>query len=241
MTEDTQKIIHHSIVQWASDDQNLQIENHGQDFSTQVIKSKFEKIIGDGEQSPIIPLLDPDDVATNGAIKDDTIDSHPTKDVHKGNIPSLHVEQSLNKQLIKLDPEHAIGRYILVPKCKDGQQFCTKILEWVDKYKDDLQMKHTENIKYKVLIGHNDGEQWEEIVAYNNLVQMIQDEDDGEDRIWCFKEIQAHQGSLSPSNQAYKGSRWNVLVAWETIEITMETLENIQHEKVMCALYARKT
>ena len=77
-------------------------------------------------------------------------------------------------------------------------------------------------------------------MAYNDLVQMIQDEDDGEEGMWCFKEIQAHQGPLSPSDQAYKGSRWNVLVAWETGKVTMEPLKNVQHEKVMCALYARK-
>ena len=42
-------------------------------------------------------------------------------------------------------------------------------------YTDDLQSKCNKNPEYKVLIGHNNGEQWEEIVAYNDLLQMIQD------------------------------------------------------------------
>ena len=89
------------------------------------------------------------------------ITPHPTKDIPDDDMPILHGEQSLDEQFTKLNPDHAIGRYVLVPKCKDIQWFPAKILKQVDKYKNDLQMKCVENIKYKVLIGHSDGDQWE--------------------------------------------------------------------------------
>ena len=171
------------------------------------------------ERLPTIPLLSPDDVVLQETKKLNTIVLHPTEDTHDDDVPALHGEDSSDEQFTKLDPDHAISRYVLIPRCKDGLWFCAKILEWVDKCKNDLEMKRAENFEYKVLVGHNDGEQWEEIVAYNDLVQMIQDEGDGEEGMWRFKEIQAHQGPLSPSDQAYKGSRWNILVAWETGEV----------------------
>ena len=71
-------------------------------------------------------------------------------------------------------------------------------------------------------MGHDDGTKWEETVAYNDIVNFIADEEDGQNGMWKFKEILEHQGPLSPSDKAYKGSHWNVLVAWETGEITLE-------------------
>ena len=65
-------------------------------------------------------------------------------------------------------------------------------------------------------------------------------DDDGVDGLWRFKEIQAHQGPLTPSDDNWKGCHWNVLVAWETGEITWEPLKTVQQDKVMCGLYARK-
>ena len=97
-------------------------------------------------------------------------------------------------------------------------------MERVDKYRHDLQTKRAEDIRYRVLVGHDDGDKWEETVAYNDIVNFIADEEDGQDGMWKFKEILEHQGPLTPSDKAYKGSRWNVLVAWETGERLLSNL-----------------
>jgi hypothetical protein len=109
----------------------------------------------------------------------------------------------------------------------------------VDEYNRHLDQARLENAQYRVLVGHDGGQMWEEIVAYNDLMNFI-NEDDEQDGMWKFKEIRSHQGPLSPTDPDYKGSRWNVLVAWETGEVTLEPLKNVQHEKIMCAMYAQK-
>ena len=100
-------------------------------------------------------------------------------------------------------------------------------------------MKCLQDVGYKVLVGHDAKNSWEEIVAYKDLVNFI-NEDEGEDGLWNFREILAHQGPLNSTSPSYLGSTWNVHVLWETGEITVEPLKNVQHDKVMCAIYARK-
>ena len=182
---------------------------------------------------PTILPVDSNDLLQDSPVNDASSGEHDHGEHPNG-------EPNHGEQFTKLDPEHAIGRSVLMPRGKDGQRFRAKILERVDKYKDDLQMKRAKHMQYRVLVGHDGGNKWEEIVAYNDLVNFIETEGDGQDGMWRFKEILEHQGPLSPSDTAYKGSRWNVLVAWETGEITLEPLKCVQDDKVVCALYARK-
>jgi hypothetical protein len=87
--------------------------------------------------------------------------------------------------------------------------------------------------QYQVLVGHDDEEKCEELVAYNVLVNLIND-DESQEGMWKFREI---KGRFGPSDTNYKGSGWNVLVAWETGEITLEPLKNVSHEKAVCGIY----
>ena len=64
--------------------------------------------------------------------------------------------------------------------------------------------------------------------------------DDDNSGFWKFREIKGHVGPLNPSDENYKGSKWNVLVEWETGEITLEPLKSVEHDKVMCGIYARQ-
>ena len=76
--------------------------------------------------------------------------------------------------------------------------------------------------------------------SYNEILDMIE-KDDTEDGLWRFKSITGHQGPLSKSDSAYKGSRYNVLVNWETGESTYEPLHIIAaDDPVSCAIYAKK-
>jgi Reverse transcriptase (RNA-dependent DNA polymerase) len=246
LTTDTRKIIHRSVVRRASDQRNLRIDVPDPLPPPTVIRSKFDSALREGRSLPTIPSIDIDDIY-------DGPHQLPTGELPHGELPygepsngePPHGEPPIGEPYDdgppspKLDPDNAIGRYVLMPVRPDGQRFRAKILERVDKYKQGLEAKRLENIQYKVLVGHDGGGMWEEVVAYNDLVTFIT-EDDGDDGVWRFKEILAHQGPLNPDDDNYRGSRWNVLVAWETGELTYEPLKVVQHDKLMCALYARK-
>jgi hypothetical protein len=47
-----------------------------------------------------------------------------------------------------------------------------------------------------------------------------------------------HTGPLRKGQQGYNGSAWNVHILWETWEITIEPLKNVEHDKYGCAAYA---
>ena len=53
--------------------------------------------------------------------------------------------------------------------------------------------------------------------------------------------ITGHQGPLLPQDENYKGSKYNVMVEWETGEISEEPLSLIAaDDPVTCAEYAKK-
>ena len=67
------------------------------------------------------------------------------------------------------------------------------------------------------------------------------EKDETEEGLWRFKSITGHQGPLSKTDKAYMGSRYNVLVNWETGESTHEPLHIIAaDDPVSCAIYAKE-
>jgi hypothetical protein len=62
-----------------------------------------------------------------------------------------------------------------------------------------------------------DGDKAEEIVIYNKMLDYLT-KDEESDITWKFKHIVSHE---------YKGSQCNVLIEWESGEITNEPLKLI--------------
>ncbi|KAL7570929.1 hypothetical protein ACA910_002562 [Epithemia clementina (nom. ined.)] len=61
------------------------------------------------------------------------------------------------------------------------------------------------------------------------------------DSLFKFRDISAHQGPLLPTDPHYCGSKYNVLVEWETGETTYEPLSVIANDDpITCAVYAKK-
>ncbi|KAG7350834.1 hypothetical protein IV203_010194 [Nitzschia inconspicua] len=59
--------------------------------------------------------------------------------------------------------------------------------------------------------------------------------------LWKYKKIVSHQGPLRQGDKDYKGSAWNVLLEWETGEVTAEPLNIIaKDDPVTCAIYAKE-
>ncbi len=78
------------------------------------------------------------------------------------------------------------------------------------------------------------------MISYNEMLDHIQ-KDETEHGVWKFKRITAHEGPLSSNDPSYKGSRYNVLVEWETGESTFEPLHIIAaDDPVTCAAYAKE-
>ena len=135
-----------------------------------------------------------------------------------------------------IDPTDLIGRTFLLDPEDDGQRFRGKIIEAIVENEQELN-NHPDCIKFRCSI--ND-EQFEEIISYNEIIHMIE-KDETEEGLWRFKSITGHQGPLSKSDKAYNGSRYNVLVNWETGESTYEPLCIIAaDDPVSCVIYVKE-
>ena len=83
-----------------------------------------------------------------------------------------------------------------------------------------------EDIKFKLKINKDQAEE-------------IAEEDP--DPLFKFRDIVAHQGPLESTDPDQKGSKYNVMVEWESGEVTYEPLALISKEdSITCAVYAKK-
>ena len=74
-------------------------------------------------------------------------------------------------------------------------------------------------------------------MSYVLILDHLDHQEQQED-LYKFRAITGHQGPLSPQDENYKGSKYNVMVEWETGEITVELLSLIAADgPVTCAEY----
>ena len=81
-------------------------------------------------------------------------------------------------------------------------------------------------------------------MSYNQLMDYIQKGTDAEedpDSLFKFRDIVAHQGPLESTDPNHKGGKYNVMVEWESGEVTYEPLTFIsKDDPITCAVYAKK-
>ena len=131
-------------------------------------------------------------------------------------------------------PSNLVGRSFLLDPQEDGQRFRARIVKAIEDHEADLAKNPT---KIKFVCSVND-DQLEEIISYNDVLGYIE-RDEEDTTVWKFKRITAHEGPLTRTHPNYKGSRYNVMIEWETGEITSEPLSVIAaDDPVTCALYA---
>ena len=104
-----------------------------------------------------------------------------------------------------IDPNDLIGRTYLTAPAEDGQRMRLRIVEVLED-EEDVRLKDPTLIKFKAVNGQDT---YEEIIAYNQLMGYLEDKD-GDNDTWRFRRISAHEGPLSPSDERYKGSQWNL-------------------------------
>jgi hypothetical protein len=211
----TLKIINQSIICQASDQCNLHIDP---DFSPTQTPAPF--LLSDAGPVPAPPsalLSSPRDqdllegrlLQTIPAIDLDSLYNEVKTSLRTGepqNGEQPNGEHDPNGELPTTKGELDIGQTVLMPVQSDGQQFCAKILQQVDKHKNSLAKECLTNAKYRVLVGHDKSNMWEEVVAYNDLVNFIEGTEAVKEGEWKFKEIIHHNGPLTKTSPNYKGS-----------------------------------
>ena len=137
--------------------------------------------------------------------------------------------------MANIDIPNLLGRSFLLPPEDNGERHMAKIID-IDDHGQPL-----EDIKFKLKINKD---QAEEIMSYNQLMDYIQKGTDAEedmDSLFKFRDIVAHQGPLESTDPDHKGSKYNVMVEWESGEVTYEPLTLIsKDDPITCAVYAKK-
>ena len=137
--------------------------------------------------------------------------------------------------MANIDIPNPLGRSFLLPPEDNGECHMAKIID-IDDHGQPL-----EDIKFNLNINKD---QAEEIMSYNQLMDYIQKGTDAEedpDSLFKFRDIVAHQGPLESTDPNHKGSKYNVMVEWESGEVTYEPLTLIsKDDPITCAVYAKK-
>ena len=148
--------------------------------------------------------------------------------------------QSATKPMAEYNPDDVIGRTFLLPKNEQGERLRATIKRKVietSKLLDDQHDNAIDKINFHLDVGQGRAEA---IMSYVQIFDHLDQQEQQED-LHKFRAITGHQGPLSPQDENYKGSKYNVMVEWETGEITEEPLSLIAaDDPVTCAEYAKK-
>ena len=136
--------------------------------------------------------------------------------------------------MANIDIPNLLGRSFLLPPEDNGEHHMAKIID-IDDHGQSL-----EDIKFKLKINKDPAE---EIMSSNQLMEYIQKGTDAEedlDSLFKFRDIVAHQGPLESTDPNHKGSKYNVIIEWESGEVTYEPLTLIsKDDPITCAVYAK--
>ena len=137
--------------------------------------------------------------------------------------------------MANIDIPNLLGKSFLLPPQDNGEHHMAKIID-IDDHGQPL-----EDIKFKLKINKD---QAEETMSYNQLMDYIQKGTDAEedpDSLFKFRVILAQQGPLESTDPNHKLSKYNVMVEWESGEVTYEPLTLISKDDLIpCAVYAKK-
>ena len=146
-----------------------------------------------------------------------------------------------DKKMMVIAPEDMVRKSFLSKPTHNGtidsrERHRAFIIKEIEEH-DNKIAKDPARIKF--LCSFNN-DQYQEILAYNDIIRHIEKDHDDLD-VWKFKRITSHEGPILPHQHNYKGSSYNVMIEWETGEITTEPLGIISaDDPVTCAIYAKQ-
>ena len=99
------------------------------------------------------------------------------------------------EDLEDIHPSDLVGRSYLQPEHNsDGTRYRCKVVQALKEHEENLGK---DKARQRFLVSVNDGE-YEDIVAYNNILDYISSDNTSDEPFWKFKRIIAHQGPLPP-------------------------------------------
>ena len=132
----------------------------------------------------------------------------------------------------ELKPEDLLGRTVLKKRGEDGTRLRAKIVDLIEQFEGERD-SHPDRVKFRCKVGD---EEFEELLGYNEMCELIEDQVAEEDGTWRFIRIAGHTTPTKRSETP------KVLVEWETGEITLESTfkfaKTNKHEWIV-AEYAR--
>ena len=122
-----------------------------------------------------------------------------------------------------------LGRMFLLPMDENGERKRT-LSDNVNTISQD-QVSREDQLGFKLKI---DGDQLDDLISYNQLMEYLEvNTDTGQVDNGLYK--------FTSSDPEYLGSSYNLLIDWETWEMTWEPLSNIiASDPYTCAIYAKK-
>ena len=131
-------------------------------------------------------------------------------------------------------------RTILLPMDENGEKKRATISDHVHTVNQD-QISREDQLRFKLRV---DGDQLDDLISYNQLMKYQEDNTDtGQlaNGFYKFNCIKDHRGPYTSPDPEYLGSSYNLLIEWETGEITWEPLSNIiASDPYTCATYAKR-
>ena len=94
-----------------------------------------------------------------------------------------------------INPVDLVGRYFL-KDTEDGQRLRFKIVKALEAYEEDLGK---DSSRREFICTTND-DQVEEILSYNEILELIEDQKDEDTAEWHFKRITSYEGPMSKNH-----------------------------------------
>ena len=148
---------------------------------------------------------------------------------------SGEIEQPSTTSMVHVDTSELIGRTFLMDGAVTGTKHRARIVEMIEDHRY-AHLNSKEHAKFRVSVNNDT---YEDVMTYGEILNHL-NKDEEQEVLWRYKNIIGHQGPLSPTDESYNGSTYNVQMEWENGEVTFEPLSIIAaDDPVTCAIYAR--
>ena len=149
------------------------------------------------------------------------------------------LDKSVSKLMAEYNPDDPIRRTFLLPLNQKDERHRASIegIEISEKLDGD-QNAVVDNTNFLLDVGQGRSQA---IISYSQVLNYLEKDNHKDDSLYKFRAITNHHGPQKKSDPNYNSSLYNVMVEWETGEITEEPLSIIApDDPVTCAAYAKE-
>ena len=212
-------------------------EHVGDAITHKLLDSSSNKII---YRSSFCP---PDDLLPNKCLLPDLGESVGSNKPKPITLVKFHqdLDKSVSKPMAEYNPDVLIGRTFLLSPYQKGEKqralIKQKVIEISDKLDED-QNTMVDTINFLLDVSQRRSQA---IISYKQVLNYLEKENQEDESLYKLRAITDHHGPLKKNDPNNNSSLYNVMVEWETGEITEEPLSIIaQDDPVTCAAYAMK-